>query len=230
MARRARFLPAGLPQHIIQRGVDRQLCFGCEADFKAYLYWLKEYSERHKVSIHAWVLMTNHVHILCTPYSGDGISKMMQSLGRSYVRYFNYNYQRTGTLWEGRFKACLVSASDYLLHLYRYIELNPVRAKMVKDPADYAWSSYQCNGVGRKSTVLTPHVLYLELGGNSSARQAQYRSLFTNQVEGVLLEEIRKASNKGLVLGSDRFVERLEVFCGRRLKEGLKGRPKINVH
>jgi putative transposase len=227
MARRARFTPVGMPQHIIQRGVDRQLCFGCESDFKAYLYWLKEYSERYSVSIHAWVLMTNHVHLLCTPNSTDGISKMMQSLGRRYVRYFNYNYQRTGTLWEGRFKACVVNASEYLLHLYRYIELNPVRANMVKDPADYVWSSYQCNALGRKDLLLTPHELYLALDYNPIVRQALYRSLFTSHVEGALLKDIRYAVNKGLVLGSERFVAKLEALCGRRLKEGLKGRPKI---
>jgi len=230
MARKARFTPVGIPQHIIQRGNDRQLCFGCGADFKAYLYWLKVYSEKHQVSIHAWVLMTNHVHLLCTPNSADGISKMMQSLGRSYVRYFNYNYQRTGTLWEGRFKACLVNASEYLLNLYRYIELNPVRANMVKDPADYVWSSYQCNGLGRKSRLLTPHDLYITLDNNPLVRQALYRSFFQNHVEGALLEDIRNAANKGLVLGSEGFVTKLEAVFGRRLKEGLKGRPKKNVH
>lgn len=229
MARKARFTPVGIPQHIIQRGNDRQLCFGCGADFKAYLYWLKVYSEKHQVSIHAWVLMTNHVHLLCTPNSADGISKMMQSLGRSYVRYFNYNYQRTGTLWEGRFKACLVNASEYLLNLYRYIELNPVRANMVKDPADYVWSSYQCNGLGRKSRLLTPHDLYIALDSNPLVRQALYRSLFQSHVEGALLEDIRNAANKGLVLGSEGFVTKLEAFFGRRLKEGLKGRPRKNV-
>ena len=230
MARKARFTPAGIPQHIIQRGVDRQLCFGCEADFKAYLYWLKVYSEKHQVSIHAWVLMTNHVHLLCTPSSAEGISKMMQSLGRSYVRYFNYHHQRTGTLWEGRFKASLVNASEYLLNLYRYIELNPVRANMVKNPADYVWSSYQCNALGRKSPLLTPHDLYLELDYNPIVRRGLYRSLFTNHVEGALLEDIRYATSKGLVLGSESFVVKLEALCGRRLREGLKGRPKKNVH
>lgn len=230
MARKSRFTPVGIPQHIIQRGVDRQRCFRCESDFKAYLYWLKIYSEKHHVSIHAWVLMTNHVHLLCTPTSANGISKMMQSLGRSYVRYFNHRHNRTGTLWEGRFKACLVNASEYLFHLYRYIELNPVRANMVKDPADYSWSSYQCNALGHKSHLLTPHELYLILDYNPDVRQALYRALFRNHVEGSLLEEIRYAANKGLILGSDRFVAKLEALCGRRLTEGLKGRPKKNVH
>ena len=229
MARKARFLPVGIPQHIIQRGNNRQICFAGEEDFKAYIHWLKEYSEKHQVAVHAWVLMTNHAHLLCTPNRVDGVSKMMQSLGRSYVRYFNYRYQRTGTLWEGRFKACLVNAPEYLFHLYRYIELNPVRAMMVEDPADYVWSSYQCNGLGRESSLLTPHELYLELDDNPVGRQEHYRSLFTGHVDSELLEDIRKASNKGLVLGNDRFVDQLEAICGRRLKEGVKGRPKKNV-
>ena len=229
MARKVRFSPVGIPQHIIQRGNNRQICFGHEGDFKAYLHWLKEYSGKQQVSIHAWVLMTNHVHLLCTPHTEHGVSKMMQSLGRSYVRYFNHSYQRTGTLWEGRFKACLVNAPEYLFHLYRYIELNPVRAMMVEDPADYAWSSYQCNGLGSSSCLLTPHPLYLELGANPSIRQEQYRSLFSSHVEAELLTDIRKASNKGLVLGNDRFLDEMEVLSGRRLKEGAKGRPKSTV-
>jgi putative transposase len=229
MARKLRFLPMGIPQHIVQRGNNRQICFGSEEDFKAYLHWLKVYSEKYNVSIHAWVLMTNHVHLLCTSNSVDGISKMMQSLGSSYVRYFNDSYQRTGTLWEGRFKACLVNAPEYLFHLHNYIELNPVRANIVEDPADYVWSSYQGNGLGRESPLLTPHELYLALDDNPSERRAQYRSLITCHVEGELLEDIRKASNKGLVLGNACFVDKLEVLCGRRLKEGLKGRPKKNI-
>lgn len=135
MARKSRFSPVGVPQHVIQRGNNRQVCFGSEEDFKAYLSWLKQYSHKYDVSIHAWILMTNHVHLLCTPNSPNAVSKLMQSQGRSYVRYFNYTYQRAGTLWEGRFKSCLVNAPEYLFHLYRYIELNPVRAQMVDDPA-----------------------------------------------------------------------------------------------
>ena len=154
---------------------------------------------------------------------------MMQSLGRSYVRYFNYNYQRTGTLWEGRFKACLVNASEYLFHLYRYIELNPVRASMVQHTADYVWSSYQCNGLGRESRLLSPHALYLQLDKNPAKRQALYRSHFTKYAQSESLDDIRKASNQGLVLGSDSYVAKLEARYGRKLKEGLKGRPKKNV-
>jgi putative transposase len=229
MARKARFSPEGVPQHVIQRGNNRQICFGSEEDFKAYLHWLKQYSKKYGVSVHAWVLMTNHVHLLCTPWSVDGLSKMMQSLGRSYVRYFNDTYQRTGTLWEGRFKSCLVNAPEYLFHLYRYIELNPVRAMMVDDPADYIWSSYQCNGLGKQSILLSPHELYQQLGLNTAERLENYRTLFSSHVEDELLDNIRKASNKGLVLGNDRFVDEMENLSGRRLKERHRGRPKKNV-
>ena len=137
MTRLKRICPPNITQHIIQRGNNRQVCFASEQDFEAYVAWLKQYSQHYKVKVHAWVLMTNHVHLLCTPADHNGVSKMMQSLGRHYVRYFNNTYKRTGTLWEGRFKSCLVDSDHYLLTLYRYIELNPVRANMVNHPAEY---------------------------------------------------------------------------------------------
>ena len=128
MPRKPRFNLIGIPQHVIQRGNNRQVCFASDEDFAAYAHWLHEYSIKFQVSIHAWVFMTNHVHLLMTPATKDGISKLMQSLGRRYVQYFNYTYKRTGTLWEGRFKSCVVDADNYLLLCQRYIELNPVRA------------------------------------------------------------------------------------------------------
>ncbi|MEZ9593140.1 transposase, partial [Shewanella sp. 10N.261.52.F9] len=149
MSRKPRANPIGIPQHIIQRGNNRQACFTSEQDFIAYTAWLKDYAKKFQVEIHAWVFMTNHVHLLCTPRENNAISQMMQSLGRQYVRYFNYTYKRSGTLWEGRYKSCLVQAEDYLLQLYRYIELNPVRANMVDDPCKYQWSSYQVNALGK---------------------------------------------------------------------------------
>lgn len=142
MARLRRISPAGLPVHLIQRGNNRQACFGSLVDYKAYINWLKEYSRKYSVAIHAWVLMTNHIHLLCTPLEDEAVSKMMQSIGRRYVQYFNHQYKRSGTLWEGRYKSCLIEAENYLIEVYRYIELNPVRAKMVKDPSEYLWSSY----------------------------------------------------------------------------------------
>lgn len=148
MARLHRLSPAGIPQHVIQRGNNRQACFNSDEDFAAYAYWLKEYADKYQVQIHAWVFMTNHVHLLVTPIKESAVSQMMQSLGRCYVRYYNKTYQRSGTLWEGRFKSCLIESSGYLLQCYRYIELNPVRALMVSDPSEYRWSSYRSNGLG----------------------------------------------------------------------------------
>lgn len=150
---------------------------------------------------------------------------MMQSVGRRYVQYFNRTYQRSGTLWEGRFRSCLVQDELYLLQLYRYIELNPVRASMVEDPADYSWSSYQSNALGKNISLLTPHSLYVALGSSAKEIQANYRDLFRNQVEGKLLDDIRKAANKGIVLGNERFIDEVEVLTGKALKSGKRGRP-----
>jgi putative transposase len=135
-------------QHIIQRGTNRQPCFASDEDFVAYSHWLDECARKYAVSIHAWVFMANHVHLLMTPSTSDGVSKLMQTLGRYYVRYFNNTYRRTGTLWEGRFKSCVVDEENYLLVCQRYIELNPVRAGMVSAPEGYRWSSYRANGLG----------------------------------------------------------------------------------
>jgi len=224
MARLPRVCPVGVPQHVIQRGNNRQVCFASEQDFAAYAGWLKEYSKKYQVEIHAWVLMTNHVHLLCTPRAENAVSLMMQSLGRSYVQYFNFCYKRTGTLWEGRFKSCLVQEEIYLLQLYRYIELNPVRAGMVEQPSDYVWSSYQINALGKISELCTPHFLYLALGKGAIERQLSYRELFKYHVEGKLLEDIRSAENKGMALGNVRFEAEIESLTGRRMTAKKMGR------
>ncbi len=226
MARRQRVAPTGVPQHVIQRGNNRQVCFASEDDMRAYLSWLTEYAKKSDVEVHAWVLMSNHVHLLCTPQATDAVSRMMQAVGRMYVRYFNYTYQRTGTLWEGRFKSCLVESESYLFHLYRYIELNPVRAGMVTQPDEYSWSSYPCNAFGKESKLHTPHPLYLSLGKTRSERLGNYRALFSAHVEGVLLDEIRLSVNKGLVLGHERFAEQIEQLTGQRVTPGKRGRPR----
>ena len=225
MARLARVCPVGIPQHIIQRGNNRQVCFASEQDFAAYVSWLKDYAKKYQVDIHAWVLMTNHVHLLCTPRVDNAVSLMMQALGRHYVRYFNSSYQRTGTLWEGRFKSCLVQEENHLLQLYSYIELNPVRAGMVRQPSDYAWSSYAINALGKGSELCTPHSLFLALGGGPKERQTNYRALFDSPIEGALLEAIRGATNKGLVLGNEGFEEEVESLTGRRMTAKKRGRP-----
>ncbi len=164
MARLPRVSPVGVPVHLIQRGNNRHACFVAQEDYSAYIGWLKEYSIKYAVDIHAWVLMINHAHLLCTPQQSGAVSLMMQSVGRRYVQHFNYKYQRSGTLWEGRYKSCLVQAEEYLIEVYRYIEMNPVRAKMVEDPSEYVWSSYQINALGKESDLCTPHPEYLRLG------------------------------------------------------------------
>ncbi len=224
MTRLPRICPIGIPQHVIQRGNNRQICFGGELDFIAYVKWLKEFSVKFDVDIHAWVLMSNHVHLLCTPRKLNSISQMMQALGRQYVRYFNQCHGRTGTLWEGRFKSCLVEDESYLLHLYRYIELNPVRAGIVEEPADYVWSSYQINGLSKSSSLCTPHVLYTALGRNTLERQSNYRQLFVTHIEHKLLGEIRVALNSGMALGNNKFKQELEIQTGRRLHKLTRGR------
>ena len=214
-----------MPQHVIQRGNNRQVCFADEQDFTVYAGWLKGYSKKYQVDIHAWVLMTNHVHLLCTPRGQNAVSHMMQSLGRHYVRYFNFSYKRTGTLWEGRFKSCLVQEETYLIQLYRYIELNPIRAGMVEQPSDYVWSSYPINALGKVSELCTPHAVYLALGKDANERQASYRELFKHHVDGKLLEDIRLAVNKCMALGSERFKTEIESLSGRRMTAKKMGRP-----
>lgn len=225
MARPPRIAPVDVPVHIIQRGNNRQICFAAEEDYRAYLAWLTECARKHMVDIHAWVMMSNHVHILCTPRREGALGLMMQALGRLYVRYFNHAYQRSGTLWEGRYKSCLIQEEHYLLEVYRYIELNPVRADMVAEPGDYRWSSYHVNALGRSSDLCTPHPLYLALGVNIAECRKQYRSLFKQHIEGEALEEIRANTNKGLALGNDRFKEEIERLTGRRVKAKKRGRP-----
>lgn len=226
MARHRRIGPKDITQHVVQRGNNRKICFKCEQDFIVYASWLKQYSEKFNVALHAWVFMSNHVHLLCTPMTDNlGVSQMMQSLGRQYVRYFNDTYKQTGTLWEGRFKSSLVCTSSYLLNVYRYIELNPVRAKMVDKPSQYKWSSYHHNALGVLSELCTPHEIYLQLGETSKMRLNTYRSLYTEVLTESLINEIRLSSNKELALGSAVFKDKVEAMIGEKLKTGKMGRP-----
>jgi len=227
MARLPRMCVAGVPQHVIQRGVNRQPCFVTDVDKAAYANWLYESSKKYDVAIHAWVFMTNHVHLLVTPSTPDGVSKMMQALGRYYVRYFNRAHERTGTLWEGRFKSCAIEAEKYLLNCYRYIELNPVRAGMVKSPEMYKWSSYSANALGKEIRLCTPHYLYKQLGENTHERTAAYRELFKNRLKQEFVDGLRQASHKGMAVGSEGFLSEIEALSGRRmrpLKPGPKGK------
>ena len=229
MARLPRICLPGIQQHIIQRGNNRQVCFASEEDFAAYAHWLDECAQKHRVAIHAWVFMTNHVHLLVTPETEEGISSMMQTLGRHYVRYFNYTYKRTGTLWEGRFKSCVVDAEHYLLHCQRYIELNPVRAGMVDTPGDYAWSSFRANGLGQQIKLWSPHPVYKALGQTPVECAVVYRELFAAQLDPDIVTRIRQASNQGMALGNDKFKEEIACLAGRRVTTKKRGpKPRDN--
>lgn len=223
MSRQPRFVLPGQPQHVIQRGNNRDVIFAAAEDHRFYLEKLGDACKRFSCDLHGYVLMTNHVHLLMTPHAEDSIGKVMQSLGRYYVQYFNYQYKRTGTLWEGRYKATLLDSATYLLTCSRYIELNPVRAGMVKDPAEYLWSSYPCNALGHSNALITPHDLYLRLGAGSEERSSAYRDLFSRHIEQQQINDIREATNKSWVLGSGRFKERIEELTARQAEPKRRG-------
>lgn len=223
MARLPRFVLPGEPQHVIQRGNNREPVFADEEDYRFYLDRLQAAAEKHHVDVHAYVLMTNHVHILVTPWSEKGIGGMMQGIGRYYVPYFNRRYGRTGTLWEGRYKATLLDTEAYLFTCYRYVELNPVRARMVAHPAEYPWSSYHQNALGTPDVLITPHPLYVSLGQAEEKRREAYRALFDDQIDGKTLAEVRHATNKAWVLGNDRFQEKIGRLLNRPTGPRMRG-------
>ncbi len=215
MPRQPRAFLKNMPVHLIQRGNNRQACFFTERDYIVYLDKLREASLANGVAIHSFVLMTNHVHILCTPTNVDSISRMMQGIGRYYVRYVNSTYERSGTLWEGRFRASLVHSERYLLTVSRYIEMNPVRAFLVDHPEEYQWTSYHANGLGTKIKLLTPHPVYLRLGRSDSERLENYRALFESEISDLTMQKIRVAVNKSWALGDDKFKKYIEKQLGR---------------
>ena len=226
MPRRARLAIPGIPWHIIQRGNNRSACFYAEEDYRRYLDTLREQAQKHGCLIHAYVLMTNHVHLLLTPVKQESAALLMKHLGQRYVQYINRTYRRSGTLWEGRFRSCLARDEAYVLGCYRYIELNPVRAGMVEHPADYKWSSYRANGEGLADPLLVPHADYLRLGSTEESRREHYRALLKAHVDSELFTEIRRATNGNFVLGSERFKEEVAHMLKRRVVPGVSGRPR----
>jgi putative transposase len=226
MPRRARLKVAGVPHHVIQRGNNRSPCFCADEDYRFYLVCLQKGAERYQCTIHAYVLMTNHVHLLVSPGTEDGLSLMMRYLGSRYVQYFNYVYSRTGTLWEGRFRSSLIESERYLLTCYRYIESNPVRARIVKSPGEYPWSSYAHHAKGREDKVVREHPVYVALAATPHARQRAYRELFRQPLDGKDLEEIEASMNGGLVPDGDRFKEAIEPAAARRVRPAKGGRPR----
>lgn len=226
MPRKPRFALPGVPQHVIQRGNNREPCFYAEADYRRYLELLSESADRNRSRIHAYVLMTNHVHLLATPDDAYGLSHMMQDLGRKYVGYINRVYRRSGTLWEGRFKASLIDSEVYLLTCMRYIELNPVRAGMVSHPGEYRWSSYRANAQGERDPLVSPHGIYLSLDPEPAGRRQAYRELFRAHLDPDDVHAIRTALNHELVLGRSDFKDKIEQVTKRQARSGKAGRPR----
>lgn len=223
MARLPRPIIPGQPQHIIVRGNNRSEIFCCDADYRFYLEKLQTACKAHDCQVHAYVLMTNHVHLLITPGSEISLGKTLQMLGRYYVQYFNFCYRRTGTLWEGRYKATLIDSESYLLTCMRYIELNPVRTGMVSNPGDYPWSSYRYNALGQADDLIMPHFEFQRLGKDDSERQTAYRALFSQAMPETQINEIRDATNKAWALGDARFKERIQAQLGRRVEPAARG-------
>ena len=226
MPRRGRILLPGTPLHIIQRGNNRTACFYAQEDYGFYLHHLGTLSFELGCDVHAYVLMTNHVHLLLTPSRRENASLLMKRLGQRYVQHINRKYGRSGTLWEGRFRSCIVAEELYLLRCYRYIEMNPVRAGMVTDPQAYKWSSYRFNAKGARSGFLVAHSCYLGLGCTAAERQGAYGMLLTSTPDSVDADEIRQATNANHALGSTRFQHEVEAALGRRATRGRPGRPR----
>ena len=216
----------GIPLHTVQRGHNREPCFFGEEDYHAYLHWLNEALNKVRCAHHAYVLVTNHVHLLITPERAESVARVVIALGRRYVQYINTTYRRTGTLWDSRYKSSLIQAETYLLNCQRYIELNPVRADMVNDPARYPWSSYRHNALGEPNRYLSPHPLYRALGKDEHTRQAAYRGLCRAELDNEAISDIRLALVQNQPLGNSRFYAKVETMIGQRREPKLRGRPR----
>lgn len=203
--------------HIIQRGNDRQAVFFEDKDYRKYLNILTEYAEKFDCAIHAYVLMTNHIHILATPTEKEGISRLIQAIGRKYVGYINRSYKRSGTLWEGRYKSSLIDSENYFLTCSRYIEMNPVRAGKVESPEQYEWSSYHHNGTGKKNETIKAHNIYMRLGNSETERQNAYKQLFKTVIAQQDVDMIRNNTNQCTIVGNKKFEEAINLMLQRRV-------------
>jgi len=226
MSRPWRLILPGVALHIIQRGNNRSACFREDSDYLTYLAHLRHLSGKYGCHLHAYCLMTNHVHLLMTPENIAGCALLMRDLGRSYVRYFNRRHGRTGTLWEGRFRSCVAESPLYVLACYRYIELNPVRAGMVQHPEGYLWSSYAVNGGMRTDPMIEFHEDFVALAADSPSRHAAYRALCDEKLDEGIRDSIRNATNGGYPLASDSFKAVVIAPLGARTQRGKPG-PKV---
>ena len=223
LARLPRYGLPGQPHHVTQRGNNRQPIFARPGDFLRFRAFLELASLEHECSVHAYVLMTNHVHLLVTPSQPNALGRFMQSVGRRYVPYYNWVQGRIGGLFQGRFRATPIDTDPYLLSCYRYIERNPVRAGMVRRPADYEWSSYHANALGAHDALVRPHELYVALGTDASTRRAAYRSIHGQELEESTLVAIRMTARTGWALGGDRFRDSVARRAGRRAGPLIRG-------
>ena len=225
MARLPRLTVPGYPHHIVQRGNNRQPIFATNADYEALLAMLDEHARKSAVAIHAYVLMSNHFHVLATPSTATGIPEMMQAVGRRYVRYFNQKQARTGTLWEGRYRSTLIQAERYLLACMVYIDLNPVRAGMVDSAAEYPWSSYSHYAGLRNDRLITPHPIYWDLGNTPFAREGAYRELVQAGLSPAIQSAVTDSVLRGWALGEPDYVADLQRRTARRVSMLRAGRP-----
>jgi putative transposase len=226
MPRKLRFYLPGVPAHVMQRGHNRGPVFFAEQDYLEYLRCLKQAADTYGCKVHAYVLMTNHVHLLVTPETRESVGELFQGLGRHYVRYVNETYQRHGGLWEGRHKGNIVQSQSYLLSCMRYIEMNPVRAGMVGHPAQYRWSSYAANALGMSNAILYRHDEYIGLGASPDLRQKAYQELFVGDCDSDVLELLRQSLQSGIPLGNDQFKARIEAAVGKKIGSIGRGRPR----
>ncbi|MFL0796418.1 MAG: transposase [Cellvibrionaceae bacterium] len=225
MPRKSRFYLPNIPVHIVQRGQSRDPVFFEAQDYATYAYWVSEAAKRYNVSVHAFVLMTNHIHLLITPLDGDSVSRFMQFIGRRYVPYINHKYGRSGSIWEGRYKASLVQAEEYFLTVMRYIELNPVRAGMVASPGHYRWSSF-CHNIGvRDIGFIDFHEAYEQLGRTKEARCRAYGELFSVHIDGASMRCISEAWQSGTPLGNEYFKDKIEKQLSKKVGQARRGRP-----
>ncbi|HYW56304.1 MAG TPA: transposase [Polaromonas sp.] len=225
MARLPRLTLPGYPHHVIQRGNNRQAIFATTADYQLLLGLLEENTRKFGVALHAYVLMSNHFHLLLTPEAADSVPRLMQAVGRRYVRYFNDSQARTGTLWEGRYRSTLIQTETYLLACMAYLDLNPVRAGLVAEAREYSWSSH-CSYIGlRTDKLVTPHPLYWTLGNTPFAREAAYAEMVNGGVSATLQKTLTESVMSGWALGSDDFVAELQKHTTRRVAEVRPGRP-----
>lgn len=229
MARLPRLTLAGYPHHVIQRGNNRQAIFVTTADYQHLLGLIEDNAKKFEVDVHAYVLMTNHFHLLATPQTDNALPQLMQAVGRSYVRYFNDSQRRTGSLWEGRYRSTLIQTDRYLLACMAYIDLNPVRAAMVAEPLGYAWSSHGFYVGARSDKLVTPHALFWDLANTPFGREAAYADLVRAGISEEQQTALTQSALAGWALGEADFVADLQKRTERRVNKSKAGRPFSEV-